>query len=264
VSSRLVVLAVPFVVIAIFWLMARYEGRQRHDPTHKGYFERNGMVLGIMFIALVALWALFLVVLPYLYMVVESFHPTLRPVERGGPKDVLTLAQYQSFFRAPTGDGWNTTHMGAFLFSIVASIAVTALNFAICYPLAFYMAQSGTPQKVRLILLALIVPYWVNEILRAFSLRLLLASKGLINQVLMASGLTSTRTSSSPTPSPASPPAAPWCSCWRPDHWRRRSSSADRARCGSRLSSTTSSSRRLIGRGALPTPSCCWPPVSCS
>ena len=52
------------------------------------------------------------------------------------------------------------------------------------------MAQAGTPQKVRLILLALIVPYWVNEILRAFSLRLLLASKGLINQVLMASGLT--------------------------------------------------------------------------
>ena len=189
-SSRLVVLVIPFVVIAIFWLMARYEGRQRHDPTHKGYFERNGMVLGIAFIALVALWALFLVVLPYLYMVVESFHPTLRPVERGGPKDVLTVAQYQSFFVAPTGDGWNTTHMGAFLFSIVASIAVTAINFAICYPLAFYMAQSGTPQKVRLILLALIVPYWVNEILRAFSLRLLLASRGLINQVLMASGLT--------------------------------------------------------------------------
>ena len=191
-NSRLFVLLIPFVVIAIFWLMARYEGRLRHDPTHKGYFERNGMVLGIAFISLVALWALFLVVLPYLYMVVESFHPTLRPVERGGPKDVLTVAQYQSFFMAPTGGGWNTTHMGAFVFSIIASIAVTALNFAICYPLAFYMAQSGTPQKVRLILLALIVPYWVNEILRAFSLRLLLASKGLINQVLMASGLTDT------------------------------------------------------------------------
>jgi spermidine/putrescine transport system permease protein len=188
VSSRLVVLVIPFVVIAIFWLMARYEGKRRHDPTHKGYFERNGLVLGIAFIALVGLWALFLVVLPYLYMVVESFHPTLRPVERGGPNDVLTIAQYQSFFVAPTG-GANTTHMGAFVFSIVASIAVTALNFAICYPLAFYMAQSGTPQKVRLILLALIVPYWVNEILRAFSLRLLLASKGLINQVLMGSGL---------------------------------------------------------------------------
>lgn len=189
-SSRLVVLILPFVVIAVFWWMARREAKQRHDPTHKGYFERNGMTLGIIFIVLVALWTLFLVTLPYLYMVVESFHPTLRPIERGGPKDVLTLAQYQSFFVAHTGEGLNTVHIGAFVFSILASIAVTALNFAICYPLAFYMAQSGTPQKVRLILLGLIVPYWVNEILRAFSLRLLLASKGLINQVLMASGLT--------------------------------------------------------------------------
>lgn len=188
-SSRLLVLFVPFVVIAIFWWMARREAKLKHDPTHKGYFERNGLTLGIVFIVLVALWTLFLVTLPYLYMVVESFHPTLRPVERGGPLDVLTLAQYESFFVARGGEGLNTIHIGAFVFSILASIAVTALNFAICYPLAFYMAQSGTPQKVRLIMLGLIVPYWVNEILRAFSLRLLLATKGLINQVLLAAGL---------------------------------------------------------------------------
>ncbi len=189
-SSRLVVLVIPFIVIAVFWAMAQREARRANDPTRKSYFERNGMVLGIAFIAMVALWTLFLVVLPYLYMVVESFHPTLPPPKRGGPEDVLTLAQYKSFFVAPTGHGVNVTHMGAFLFSILASIAVTALNFAICYPLAFYMAQSGTAQRVRLIMLALIVPYWVNEILRAFSLRLLLASKGLINQLLMGVGLT--------------------------------------------------------------------------
>jgi spermidine/putrescine transport system permease protein len=192
VSSRLIVLFVPFVIIAIFWVMARQEAKLRHDPTHKGFFERNGMVLGIAFIFMVALWTLFLVVLPYLYMVVESFHPTLRPLERGGPKDVLTLAQYQSFFVGHTGEGLNTVHIGAFVFSILASIAVTALNFCICYPLAYYMAQSGTPQKIRLIMLALIVPYWVNEILRAFSLRLLLATKGLINNVLIAGGFIDT------------------------------------------------------------------------
>ncbi|MEZ5831356.1 MAG: ABC transporter permease [Dongiaceae bacterium] len=191
-SSRAVALIVPFVVIAIFWAMARWEAKFAKDPTHKSYFERNGVVLGIAFIALVALWSLFLVVLPYLYMVVESFHPTLRPLERGGPLDVLTLAQYESFFVGHTGEGWNTVHLGAFIFSILASIAVTALNFAICYPLAFYMAQSGAPQKVRLLMLCLIVPYWVNEILRAFALRLILATKGLINQVLLAIGVIDT------------------------------------------------------------------------
>jgi spermidine/putrescine transport system permease protein len=80
--------------------------------------------------------------------------------------------------------------MWAFGYTIVISLIVTALNFAICYPLAYYMAQTGTARKVRLLMLALIIPYWVNEILRAFSLRLLLASKGLINQMLMGVGLT--------------------------------------------------------------------------
>ena len=188
-NSRFFVFLVPIAVIAIFWLMSQRESKLAHDPTHKSFFERNGTVLGIVFILLVAFWTLFLVTLPYLYMVVESFHPRLPPMKRGGPEDFLTLEQYKSFFVQPSDGTWNTTHMYAFVYSIVASVAVTALNFAICYPLANYMAQAGSIQKVRLIMLALIVPYWVNEILRAFSLRLLLASKGLINQMLMGAGI---------------------------------------------------------------------------
>jgi spermidine/putrescine transport system permease protein len=191
VSSRALVFIVPVVIIAIFWLMARYEARFSKDASQKGYFERNGKVLGIAFILLVAFWMLFLVVLPYLYMVVESFHPRLPPTARGGPDDHLTLEQYESFFVLTTG-GINWTHINAFIFSIIASVIVTAINFTICYPLAYYMAQAGSAQKVRLILLGLVVPYWVNEILRAFSLRLLLATKGLINNVLVATGLIDT------------------------------------------------------------------------
>ncbi|MCB1377835.1 MAG: ABC transporter permease [Alphaproteobacteria bacterium] len=169
--------------------MARREASLAHDPTHKGFFERNGTALGMVFILLVAFWTIFLVTLPYLYMVVESFHPRLPPLDRGGPKDYWTIEQYKSFFINPVDDQVNATHIGAFVFTILASAAVTALNFAICYPLAYYMAQSGTAQKVRMLMLALIVPYWVNEILRAFALRLLLASKGVINQTLMATGI---------------------------------------------------------------------------
>jgi spermidine/putrescine transport system permease protein len=190
--SRFVIFLIPLVVVAAFWAMARYESRTAHDPTHKSYFERNGTTLGIVFILLVAFWTLLLVVLPYLYMVQESFHPKLPPLQRNGPDDFLTVQQYKSFFVEPSGGDWNTNHMSAFVFSILASVAVTAINFAICYPLAYYMAQAGTVQKVRLLMLALIVPYWINEILRAFSLRLLLASKGLINQAIMGLGLSDT------------------------------------------------------------------------
>jgi spermidine/putrescine transport system permease protein len=188
--SRLLVFVFPLVVIGAFWLLARYESKQGTDPTHKSYFERNGTALGVTFILLVSFWLLFLVVLPYLYMVVESFHPKLPPLERGGPKDYVTLEQYKSFFVTPSDGTWNVNHMYAFVFSIIASVMVTLLNFVICYPLAYYMAQAGSAQKVRLLMLALIVPYWVNEILRAFAMRLMLASKGLINQILMGLGIT--------------------------------------------------------------------------
>ncbi len=189
-SSRLLVFLLPVIVIGLFWAMSRYESKLAHDPNHKGYFERNGMTLGLIFIFLVALWTLFLVVLPYLYMVVESFHPRLPLPKRGGPEDYLTFAQYKSFFVSPSDNQWNTNHMGAFVFSLIASVDVTVFNLAFCYPLAYFMAQVGSVQKVRLLMLGLIVPYWVNEILRAFSMRLLLTSKGLINQLLMWSGLT--------------------------------------------------------------------------
>ena len=188
-NSRFLVFLVPIAVIAMFWVMANRESKLAHDPTHKGFFERNGTAMGMVFILLVAFWTLFLVTLPYLYMVVESFHPRLPPLKRGGPEDFLTLEQYKSFFVQPSDGTWNLTHLWAFAFSILASVAVTALNFAICYPLAYYMAQAGSAQKVRLIMLGLIVPYWVNEILRAFALRLLMATKGLINQTLIGAGI---------------------------------------------------------------------------
>jgi spermidine/putrescine transport system permease protein len=191
VSSRLLVFLIPIAVIAVFWAMAKVERGVAHDPTHKSFFERNGTVLGVTFVVLVGFWTLFLVTLPYLYMVVESFHPTMMPSKRGGTDDVLTLDQYRSFFVHQRNGTFNNIHVWALVSTIVVSIGITLFNFAFCYPLAYYMAQAGTTQKVRLIMLALIVPYWVNEILRAFSLRLLLASKGLINQALMGIGITS-------------------------------------------------------------------------
>ena len=190
-SSRVVVFILPILVIGMFWLMARQESKSHHDPSHKGFFERNGTVLGVSFILLVTFWTLFLVTLPYLYMVVESFHPKLPPLERGGPNDYLTLEQYKSFVVDPTSGEWNTVHMWAFVISIFISVVVTIINLVICYPLAYFMAQAGSVQLVRLLMLGLIVPYWVNEILRAFAMRVILAARGLINTSLMGLHITS-------------------------------------------------------------------------
>jgi spermidine/putrescine transport system permease protein len=188
VNNRLIVFIVPAAIIAFYFLLAMTERRMTADSRRAGFIQRNGMALSLFFVTAVGFWTLFMVTLPYLYMFQESFHPTLWPKDRGGPKDNLTLEHYRYFLYGSDGLG-NWTHLRAFFITILVSLGVTIANFILCYPLAYYMAQSATTQKVRLLLLALIVPYWVNEILRAFALRVLLASGGLINTALLGLGL---------------------------------------------------------------------------
>jgi spermidine/putrescine transport system permease protein len=192
--SRQLVFLIPVIVIITFWLMARYEAKIAKDSASRSFVQRNGLALSIFFVGAVAFWTLFLVVLPYLYMMQESFHPTLWPKDRGGPKDVLTLEHYKFFIygvQSGAEASYNVTHIKAFFLTILISMAVTLINLLLCYPIAYYMAQVATVQKVRLLMLALILPYWVNEVLRAFALRILLASEGIINRFLQFIGLTS-------------------------------------------------------------------------
>lgn len=187
-NNRLIVFIVPAVIIAVFFLLSMVERQAVADSRRTGFVQRNGAALSVFFIIAVGFWTLFMVTLPYLYMFQESFHPTLWPKDRGGPKDMLTLEHYRFFLYGSDGHG-NYTHLWAFFLTILISLFVTIANFILCYPIAYYMAQVATAQKLRLLLLALVVPYWVNEILRAFALRVLLASKGVINTVLMSLGL---------------------------------------------------------------------------
>ncbi len=180
----------PFVLIAVFWAMAARERRRANDPSARGFFQRNGALISIYLIVAVGFWAVVMIALPQLYMVDYSFHPKLPPVEQGGPRDVYTLENYRYFlFGRASEEGWNETHLRAFFVTIVASLAVTVLNFCLCYPLAYYMAQAATGERMRLLMLALIVPFWVNEILRAFALRIMLGTSGLINKAFIALGL---------------------------------------------------------------------------
>lgn len=187
-NNRLIVFFIPAAIVIAYFLMAMIERRVLADSRPTGFVQRNGAALSLFFVVAVGFWTLFMVTLPYLYMFQESFHPTLWPKDRGGPKDTLTLEHYRFFLYGSDGLG-NFTHLRAFVLTIFISLCVTIANFILCYPLAYYMAQSATTQKVRVVLLALIVPYWVNEILRAFALRVLLASGGLINTALLSMGL---------------------------------------------------------------------------
>jgi spermidine/putrescine transport system permease protein len=192
--SRWLIPLIPVIVALIFWAMAMAERRAIGNAGQLGFFRRNGPIVSTYLLGAVGLWVVLMIVLPQLYMIEFSFRPRLPPSEMGGPKDVYTLANYQYliFGRASDTEGYNKLHLGIFLRTILASIFVTVLNFAICYPIAFYMAKVAKGAKARLMVLALIVPFWVNEILRAFAFRILFSSSGVFNSVLLGLGLIDT------------------------------------------------------------------------
>ena len=171
--------------------MAIIERRNATGPRSPTFIERNGWPVAIYLIVAVGFWMLVLIVLPQLYMVDYSFHPKLPASARGGPRDFYTLQNYQYFLFGSTQStaNWNVTHLYAFWLTIVISIFITILNFVICYPMAYFLAQVGSPGQVRTYMLLLIIPYWVNELLRAFAFGILFGTGGVINKLLLGAGL---------------------------------------------------------------------------
>ena len=112
-----------------------------------------------------------------------SFRHNLPPPKIGGPEDVHTLEQYRYFVMGNeiTGGGVNTLDIAVLFKTLVAAVFVTIIDLAICYPVAYLLAQSSEGSAKRLLVLALIVPFWVNEILRAFAFRILFGATGVIN-----------------------------------------------------------------------------------
>jgi putative spermidine/putrescine transport system permease protein len=71
-----------------------------------------------------------------------------------------------------------------------ASIA-TVFALTLAYPLAYALTMSGTKLRA-LILVFVLIPYWVDIIVRSFSWLILLGDHGLFNAALMALGIVHT------------------------------------------------------------------------
>ena len=139
--------------------------------------------VGIAFILLtVGTWFIFMILLPQLIMLDFSFRPLLPLRKIGGPEDVYTLKNYTVLFTTPL-------HRAIFLKTIWSSIVVTTVALTICYPIAFYLAKVARGARLGWILMGLIIPYWINELLRIFAWQLILADSGILNQLLLFIGL---------------------------------------------------------------------------
>ncbi|RLC17932.1 MAG: ABC transporter permease [Deltaproteobacteria bacterium] len=139
--------------------------------------------IGVAYIMItVGAWLVFMILIPQLIMLDYSFRPMLALRDIGGPKDVWTLKNYLVFFT-------NKLHMAIFFKTIWSSLIVTSAALAICYPIAFYLAKVARGGKVGLLMLGLIIPYWINELLRLFAWQIILADSGIMNQLLIFLGI---------------------------------------------------------------------------
>jgi len=104
-------------------------------------------------------------------------------------------------FTVDTGDGIkfslenfkeiaNSMYLEIMIRSLWMAVVSTAICLVIAYPVAMYMAREENRDKSWLLLL-LIIPMWMNFLLRTYAWLKLLENTGLINQLLNFFGLPS-------------------------------------------------------------------------
>ena len=94
-----------------------------------------------------------------------------------------------------TLSGWRSLFSGGpylhlFAKSVEMSLAVSAVVVVIAYPLAYYLALSGTRRKY-VLLLVLIAPFLTSYLLRVLAWKVILGDQGVINSFLFWTGLRS-------------------------------------------------------------------------
>jgi len=97
----------------------------------------------------------------------------------GGVELPWTLANF--------GRLWDPVYGAIFLRSFWIAAAATALCLALGFPLAMFLARSGTRKNLYLSLV--ILPFWTSFLIRTYAWMFLLRDTGLVNSALQALGV---------------------------------------------------------------------------
>jgi spermidine/putrescine transport system permease protein len=93
----------------------------------------------------------------------------------------FALAGWRGFFHDPV-------YLRLFWKSVKMSLIVSAVIVVLAYPLAYYLALSGTRRKY-ILLLVLIAPFLTSYLLRVLAWKVILGDQGVINSFLVWSGV---------------------------------------------------------------------------
>jgi len=124
-----------------------------------------------------ALWLALLFAVPLTLVLALSF----------GFVDELGRAVY-AFELSNYADAFDSTYIPVLVRSVLYAFATAALCLAIGYPVAYYIARYGGRYRNALIAL-LVLPFFVNYLVRTYAWVALLADEGLVNSAIVDLGL---------------------------------------------------------------------------
>ena len=95
---------------------------------------------------------------------------------------VWNLDNYARFFN-------QATYIRTFIKTLAMAGAVTAAGLAIAIPFTYFLVRYVSRRLQRVVLLAVIVPFWTSYLLRVYAWQAILGETGALNQFLMQLGI---------------------------------------------------------------------------
>lgn len=124
-------------------------------------------------------WIIGFTILPLLMIIFNAF---------GDGSGHFTLTNVLAIFEP--------VHRKAFLLSLLLAVITTVICLLLSYPLALILRKLNLGRK-GFVILIVILPMWMNFVLRIMALQLILSKNGILNMILNAVGLPSQHWSNS-------------------------------------------------------------------
>ena len=129
----------------------------------------------MFFLIPMLLWIGLLFVFPHVKLFMLSFMD-----RRSG---AFTLANYAAFFN-------KSLYTKVFIHTAIFSIFTTLLTLALSFPTAFIITKVLGSKMKAIVLMAIVLPYWISELIQAFTWMVLFRETGVISYLLQSLGIT--------------------------------------------------------------------------
>jgi spermidine/putrescine transport system permease protein len=132
---------------------------------------------GPFYVAPMTFWIALFFIVPISIIVYYSF---LTRAFNGGVIHRFSLEAYQALY--------NPTMFRIAFNTLWVALAATVIMVALAIPASYYMARS---KYKNFFLLLVIIPFWTNFLIRIYAWMAILGNNGILNNVLMSTGITS-------------------------------------------------------------------------